>query len=216
MLKIKNLHFNYTKDEILNDVNLVVDKGERVVLIGKSGSGKSTFLQLIAGFITPSQGEIYIEEKIVSSPGKILIPPHKREISMIFQDLALWQHMSVADNITFGLKMRKTPKNQKDAMLDQYLKLVELEGFEKRAISELSGGQMQRVAIARALITSPKLLLLDEPLSSLDELLNKRLRAMIVALQSSLNFTLIYVTHNHDEAKEVATREISLKDAHLS
>lgn len=216
MLEIKNLHFYYQSDKILHDINLIVKNGERLVLHGKSGSGKSTLLQLIAGFIPPMQGEIYIAGKLVSSKGTLHIPPHKREISMIFQDLALWPHMSVEENITFGLKMQKVDRQKRYMLLNQYLKLVELEGFEKRAISELSGGQMQRVALARALITTPKLLLLDEPLSSLDSALNERLRLMIVALQSSLDFTLIYVTHNHAEARDVATRELYLDDAILS
>ncbi len=215
MLEIKNLYFKYGEHEILSDINLLVKQGERVVLLGGSGSGKSTLLHLIAGFIPPSQGTIMIEGKVASSQEKIHLPPHKRGISMIFQDLALWQHMSVGENIEFGLKMQKMPKRQRDTMIKEYLKLVDLEGFEQRAIGQLSGGQMQRVAIARSLITSPKLLLLDEPLSSLDEDLNKRLREMIVTLQSTLGFTLIYVTHNQDEASEVATRKIYLKDGKI-
>ena len=216
MLEIKNLCFSYGENEILKDINLRVKKGERVILLGGSGSGKSTLLHLIAGFIAPSQGTIMIEGKVASSKDTIDMPPHKRGISMIFQDLALWPHMSVGENIEFGLKMQKMPKKQRDTKVEEYLKLVDLEGFENRAISQLSGGQMQRVAIARSLITSPKILLLDEPLSSLDEDLNKRLREMIVTLQSTLGFALIYVTHNQAEAREVATRTISLKETKIA
>jgi ABC-type Fe3+/spermidine/putrescine transport system ATPase subunit len=213
MIELRNLSFSYEDNIILKDINLTVSNNERLVILGSSGSGKTSLLRLIAGFIAPASGEILIDGDIVSKEGKLIITPDKREVAMVFQDLALWPHMNVYENIAFGLKLRKIPKNIRKEKVKEMLSLVDLAGYEKRRIEELSGGQQQRVALARALILSPKVLLMDEPLSSLDNTLNKKLRKEIIKLQEKFGFTLVYVTHNEEEAEEIGTRIITL-DTH--
>ncbi len=213
MITLRNVSFNVKNNIILKDINLTVSNSERLVILGSSGSGKTTLLRLIAGFNTPASGEILIDGNIVSKEGKLIIPPDKREIAMVFQDLALWPHMNVYENIVFGLKLRKIPKKIREKKIREMLSLVSLSGYEKRNIEQLSGGQQQRVALARALILSPKVLLMDEPLSSLDNTLNKKLRKEIIRLQEKFGFTLVYVTHNEEEAEEIGTRVITL-DTH--
>jgi ABC-type Fe3+/spermidine/putrescine transport system ATPase subunit len=210
MIELRNVSLIYKDNIILKDINLIVSNSERLVILGSSGSGKTSLLRLIAGFIAPASGEILIDGDIVSKEGKIIVPPDKREVAMVFQDLALWPHMNVYENIAFGLKLRKIAKNIREEKVKEMLSLVDLTGYEKRRIEELSGGQQQRVALARALILSPKVLLMDEPLSSLDKTLNKKLRKEIIKLQEEFGFTLVYVTHNEEEAEEIGTRIITL------
>jgi ABC-type Fe3+/spermidine/putrescine transport system ATPase subunit len=213
MLELRNLSFSYEDNIILKDISLTVSNNERLVLLGSSGSGKTSLLRLIAGFNTPASGEILIDGDIVSKEEKLIVPPDKREVAMVFQDLALWPHMNVYENIAFGLKIRKIPKNIREEKIKEMLSLVGLSGYGKRRIEELSGGQQQRIALARALILSPKVILMDEPLSSLDNTLNKKLRKEIIRLQEKFGFTLVYVTHNEEEAEEIGTRIITL-DSH--
>jgi len=215
MIKIRNLSFMYENKTILNKIDLTVKPNERLVLLGSSGSGKSTLLKLIAGFIAPDSGEIVIDSKIVSKEGSVIVPPHQRGISMVFQDLALWPHMNVGENIAFGLKMHKVPQKERADKVKAFLELVGLPGYEKKKTEALSGGEQQRVALARALVLSPKVVLMDEPLSSLDEALNIRLRQEIVALQAKLGFTLVYVTHNREEAAEIAQRIVKLEEGRI-
>ena len=213
MIEIKELSFSYEEKTVLQNITLFVKAGERLVLLGSSGSGKSTLLRLIAGFLAPTSGEILINNSLVSKSGKILTPPHKRGISMVFQDLALWNHMNVAQNVAFPLKMQKVPQIEQMQQVSKFLEIVSLKGYEERKIDELSGGEQQRVALARALINAPKVLLMDEPLSSLDEELNIRLRQEIVSLQERLGFTLVYVTHNKEEAAAIAHRIVKIENA---
>ena len=215
MIKIRNLSFNYEQKNILNKIDLWVRPGERLVLLGSSGSGKSTLLKLIAGFLAPDEGEIEIDLKTVSQNGRILVPPHKRAIAMVFQDLALWPHMSVGENIAFGLKMHRVPAKEREMRVKEFLALVGLPGYEDKRTEALSGGEQQRVALARALVLSPKVLLMDEPLSSLDEALNIRLRKEIVSLQEKLGFTLVYVTHNKEEGEEIAQRIVEIRNGSI-
>jgi len=210
MIEFKNISLKQQNKKILKDFNLYIKNGERVVIFGASGSGKTTILRLIAGFITPDSGEIFIDNKRVTKDGKIIIQPHKRDIGMVFQDLALWTHMSVEENIEFGLKIQKIPKKQRKEKVVKFLCLVGLNDYGSKRVNQLSGGEQQRVALARSLVLSPKILLMDEPLSSLDEALNIVLRKEIVKLQLELGFTLVYVTHNMDEAKEIKERIIYL------
>ncbi|WP_198407649.1 ABC transporter ATP-binding protein [Sulfurovum sp. NBC37-1] len=205
----------YEDKNVLNDLDLLVRPKERLVLLGSSGSGKSTLLKLIAGFIAPDSGEIVIDLKIVSKEGSVIVPPHQRGISMVFQDLALWPHMSVGENIAFGLKMHKVPIKERGEKVKAFLALVGLPGYENKKTEALSGGEQQRVALARALVLSPKVVLMDEPLSSLDEDLNRRLRKEIIDLQEKLGFTLVYVTHNREEATEIASRIIKIQDGKI-
>jgi len=210
MIEFRNVSLSYEGNIILKDINLTVSDKERLVILGSSGSGKTSLLRLIAGFNTPASGEILIDGNIVSREGKLIIPPDKREVAMVFQDLALWPHMNVYENIAFGLKIRKIPKNIREEKVREMLSVVNLSGYEKRSIEQLSGGQQQRIALARALILSPKVLLMDEPLSSLDKTLNKKLRKEIIRLQEKFGFTLVYVTHNEEEAEEIGSRIITL------
>jgi len=210
MIELRNVSLSYEKNIILKDINLTVLDGERLVILGSAGSGKTSLLRLIAGFNTPASGEILIDGNIVSREGKLIVPPDKREVSMVFQDLALWPHMNVYENIALGLKIRKIPRHIREEKVREMLSVVSLSGYEKRNIEQLSGGQQQRIALARALILSPKVLLMDEPLSSLDRTLNKKLRKEIIRLQEKFGFTLVYVTHNEEEAEEIGSRIITL------
>ena len=215
MIRLKRLTFRYESKTILDAIDLDVRAGERLVLLGGSGSGKTTILRLIAGFIAPSSGEIAIDTKRVSQAGRIIIPPYQRHVTMVFQDLALWPHMSVGENIAFGLKMHKVPAKEREAKVRSLLALVGLPGYENKSVEALSGGEQQRVALARALVLSPKVVLMDEPLSSLDEALNQSLRKEIVALQEKLGFTLVYVTHNIAEAEEIAERIVEVNNGRI-
>ncbi len=210
MIQFRNVSFRYENNLILKDINIDIPAQERLVILGSSGSGKTSLLRLIAGFNTPASGEILIDGNMVSKAGKIVLPPEKREVAMVFQDLALWPHMNVSENIDFGLKIRKIPKKTREEKVREMLSLVGLSGYEGRSIEQLSGGEQQRVALARALILSPKVLLMDEALSSLDDALNRKLRKEIIRLQEKFGFTLVYVTHNEEEAEEIGSRVITL------
>jgi len=197
---------------LLPRCSLHIKAKERVVILGASGSGKTTLLRLIAGFESPSSGKVLIEGVCVSEAGEILLEPRLRGISMVFQDLALWPHMSVEENIAFGLKMQGVGKKIRLQKVKEMLEMVSLAGYAKKRIHQLSGGEQQRVALARALVLSPKIVLMDEPLSSLDKALNIRLRQEIVALQEKLGFTLVYVTHNEEEAEAIATQTLLMEN----
>ena len=196
--------------QLFRDFSLQIHDRERLVIVGGSGSGKTTLLRLIAGFVAPDAGCVVLDGRTVSDAGKILVPPHERALNMVFQDLALWPHMDVFGNIAFGLKLRKVPRKVQREEVARMLRIVGLEGFETRRIDRLSGGQKQRVALARALILSPKILLMDEPLSSLDPELNRKLRKEILRLHAEFGFTLVYVTHNEEEAREIGERIVRL------
>ncbi len=198
----------YGSTVALDDFNLRIESQERIVILGPSGCGKTTILRLLAGFMAPDNGRISMNGQVVAENKTILIPPEQRNIGMVFQDLALWPHLSVEGNLAFGLKAQGIHRKKRAVKIKEMLQLVGLEGFGQRKPSELSGGQQQRVALARALVSEPRLLLMDEPLSSLDQDLNERLRAEILRLQKKLGFTLLYVTHDRDEAFAMATRII--------
>ena len=187
-----------------------------MVILGPSGCGKTTILRLIAGFLAPDVGRILLNGIEVSKNNKILVPPEKRDIGMVFQDLALWPHLSVYGNIAFGLKVRGVPKHERNLRVREILELVGLPGFERRKPSELSGGQQQRVALARALVLEPKVLLMDEPLSNLDLELNLRLRKEVVRLQEKLGFTLLYVTHDREEAFSIAQTVVVMRKGQVA
>ncbi|RUM70919.1 MAG: iron ABC transporter ATP-binding protein [Sulfurovum sp.] len=210
MIEFNAITLIQNKHIVFNHFNLNIFPKERLVILGASGSGKTTLLRLIAGFIAPSSGDIKIDKHLATHNHHICIPPEQREVGMLFQDLALWPHLNVQGNIEFALIMQKKTKEQRKLKVKEMLQLVGLQGYEKRSIDTLSGGQKQRIALARALATSPKILLMDEPLSSLDTALNETLRKEIVRLQEKMGFTLVYVTHNPKEAKEIATRQIIL------
>ncbi len=215
IIQFQNVSKFYEKKGAVLDFCLEVEKGERVVILGHSGCGKTTVLRLLAGFVPPDRGKILIENEVVSIDGKILKEPEERNIGMVFQDLALWPHMTVKQNLEFGLKARGIKKEEREKRVKQILKLTQIEEFKNEKPSKLSGGQQQRVALARALVLHPKILLMDEPLSSLDFELNIRLRREILKLQKEIGFTLLYITHNREEAFDIASRIIIMKNGKI-
>jgi iron(III) transport system ATP-binding protein len=188
---------------VVDDVSLRIDHGQLVCLLGPSGCGKTTTLRLIAGFLEPSEGEIHVGDRLVSSKLRTL-PPEQRKMSMIFQSYALWPHMTVTENIVYGLRLRKIDRATIAKKLDVILKATKLEILAQRYPGELSGGQQQRVALARALIVEPETLLLDEPLSNLDANLREEMRFEIRRLHDEYRYTTVYVTHDQSEAMTTA------------
>jgi iron(III) transport system ATP-binding protein len=200
----------YGERSTVRDFSLDVEQGERIVLFGPSGCGKTTLLRMLAGFVAPDAGSMLIQGKIAARDGKILIPPEERNLGMVFQDLALWPHLTVDGNLEFSLKAKSIPPAERRQRMDKMLQLLKIEKYASTRPHQLSGGEQQRVALARALVMQPLALLMDEPLSSLDEELNLHLRREIVRLQETLWFTLVYVTHNRSEAEEIGTRIVFL------
>jgi iron(III) transport system ATP-binding protein len=200
-IKLEDIVKRFGTLEAVSHVSLDIRDGELFTLLGPSGCGKTTILRLIGGFHKPDHGEIYFEGKPVSP-----LPPYERNIGMVFQNYALWPHMTIADNITYGLKLKKMPGSEIDEKVSHVLKLVNLTGLEKRYPGQLSGGQQQRVALARALVLNPDVLLLDEPLSNLDAKIRIQVRAEIRKLQKELGITTIYVTHDQEEALTLSDR----------
>jgi len=188
---------------VVDNVSMLIEHGTLVCLLGPSGCGKTTTLRLVAGFVEPSEGEIRVGDRIVSSPQKTL-PPERRNMSMIFQSYALWPHMTVAENIMYGLKLRKIDSDTIKKKLDGILATTRLAPLAQRYPGELSGGQQQRVALARALIVEPETLLLDEPLSNLDANLREEMRFEVRRLHDAFRYTTIYVTHDQSEAMTTA------------
>ena len=216
-IEIKNFTKKYNENTAVNSVSLSVYKGEFLAIVGPSGCGKSTLLRSIAGLETPNEGEIIIEDNLVfSSSTKYSVPPEKRDIALVFQNYALWPHYSVFDNVAYPLKIRKVPKKEIRQKVHQFLSLVKLADKEERYPHELSGGEQQRVALARALIMSPKVLLLDEPLSNLDAKLREQMQTELVRIQKSLNLTVVHVTHDQSEAMELADRIIVMNHGEIS
>lgn len=195
LIRLNGIRKQFDDDVILKSMDLSVMDGEFVTLLGPSGCGKTTTLRIIGGFEKPDAGDIYFAGKRIND-----IPPDKRNINTVFQKYALFPHLNVADNIAFGLKIRKIPAKEISRRVSGMLELVNLQGFEKRPISSLSGGQQQRVAIARAIVNEPKVLLLDEPLGALDLKLRKEMQVELKKLHERLDMTFIYVTHDQEEA----------------
>jgi len=200
-VRLINLWKRFGEVEAVRDVNLMIEEGDFFTFLGPSGCGKTTLLRMIAGFARPDQGTIFFDEVEVKD-----VPPWKRNVGMVFQNYALWPHLSVFENVAFGLKERNLLKSIIQEKTHQALSMVNLEGLEKRRPSELSGGQQQRVALARTLVIEPRLLLLDEPLSNLDAKLRIQMRHELVRIQRDLGITSIYVTHDQEEALTLSTR----------
>ena len=195
IIEIKNLSKAFADNVVLNNLTLDIEKDEFLTLLGPSGCGKTTLLKILAGFESADKGEILFNGKKIND-----IPSYDRTINTVFQKYALFSHMNVYENVAFGLRIKKLPKNEIDVKVKEMLKLVALEGFEKRKIDSLSGGQQQRVAIARALVNEPKVLLLDEPLSALDLKLRKEMQIELKKIQKKVGITFIFVTHDQEEA----------------
>lgn len=200
-VELSNITKRFGLLRAVDDVSLTIGEGDFFTLLGPSGCGKTTLLRAIAGFYTPDAGEIRFGERLVNH-----IPPHRRETGMVFQNYALFPHLSVFDNIAYGLRARKVPKPEIAERIGRIIKSVQLEGLEDRSPSKLSGGQQQRVALARALVISPQILLMDEPLSNLDAKLRVSMREEIRRIQKELGITTIYVTHDQEEAMAVSDR----------
>ncbi|WP_017379892.1 ABC transporter ATP-binding protein [Paenisporosarcina sp. TG-14] len=210
-ISIKNVCFSYpnTESVALDQFSMTIEKGEVISILGRSGSGKSTILRILAGLEKPTKGSLTIQDEIVFDDNTFL-QPEKRGIGMVFQDYALFPHMTVGENILFGLFQLK--KAQKKKRLKEVLELVELEDYEKRYPHQLSGGQQQRVAIARAIAPNPHLILLDEPFSNLDAELQVKIRKDLREILKKANITSIFVTHDENDAHALADRIVKLKN----
>ena len=206
LLELDSVHLAYGERVAVDGVSLTINEGERIVILGPSGCGKTTVLRLLAGLAVPDRGRVLISGRLAAADGRLLIEPEQRGLGMVFQDLALWPHLSVTGNLDLGLRARGVPRAERKPRVKSMLELVELTELAAAKPGELSGGQQQRVALARALVLEPRALLMDEPLSNLDLELNRRLQEEILALQARLGFTLVYVTHDRDEAFGLATR----------
>ena len=207
IVDIKDVNKIYGTNHVVKDLNLQVEEGEFLTLLGSSGCGKTTTLRMIAGFEEPTTGSIRVEGEPIEDK-----EPYERNVNTVFQSYALFPHMTIFDNVAYGLKMKKIPKNERKERVLEMLEMVQLAGFEKRYPSQLSGGQKQRVAIARALINRPKVLLLDEPLGALDLKLRKQMQLELKRLQKKLNITFIYVTHDQEEALTMSDRIAIMHD----
>jgi len=200
-LELLNVYKYYGSILALENINLKIEKGELLTILGPSGSGKSTLLKIIGGFEEPTRGEVYIDGELMNG-----VPPYKRPTSMIFQDLALFPHLNVFNNIAYGLKIRKKPLNEVRRKVREIAELLHIEALLDRRITQLSGGQQQRVALARSLVIEPEILLLDEPLGPLDVKLRKEMQLELRRIQRKLNSTWVYVTHDHEEAIVMSDR----------
>ena len=210
-LEIKEIKKSFTEEEaVLDNISLKISKGEFITLLGSSGCGKTTTLRIIAGLEQPDAGSVWLDGREVTG-----LEPNQRDVNTVFQNYALFPHMNVAENIGYGLKLKKVPKSEIRKKVSQMLELVQLEGYEKRKPSELSGGQKQRVAIARALVNNPEVLLLDEPLGALDLQLRRAMQIELKHLQKKLGITFIYITHDQEEAINMSDRIAVMRDGRI-
>jgi ABC-type Fe3+/spermidine/putrescine transport system ATPase subunit len=210
-ISVRNVTKRFASHQALDSVTLEIAPRESVVILGSSGCGKTTLLRLIAGLEVPDSGEIWLGDVQVAGSGRSLLPPYRRQIGFVFQDLALWPHLTVAGNLAFVLAALTVPRRERRRRIDDALKLVRIEGFAARYPHQLSGGEQQRVALARALIGTPRLLLMDEPLSSLDAELRAAMRTELARIQRTLEVTTIYVTHDREDAAVLADRVIEMR-----
>ena len=210
-LELKEIKKSFTEGEaVLDNISLEISKGEFITLLGSSGCGKTTTLRIIAGLEQPDAGSVWLDGREVTG-----LEPNQRDVNTVFQNYALFPHMNVAENIGYGLKLKKVPKSEIKKKVSQMLELVQLEGYEKRKPSELSGGQKQRVAIARALVNNPEVLLLDEPLGALDLQLRRAMQIELKHLQKKLGITFIYITHDQEEAINMSDRIAVMRDGRI-
>ncbi len=207
LIELTHICKSFEETEVLKDINLYIDKNEFVTLLGPSGCGKSTILRIISGFETPTSGDVLFEGKSI-----LKIPPYERTVNTVFQKYALFPHLNVADNIAFGLKLKKMSQKEINIKVGKVLELVNLSGYENRLITSLSGGQQQRIAIARAIVNEPSVLLLDEPLAALDLKLRQGMQLELKNMQRELGITFIYVTHDQEEALTMSDTVVVMRD----
>ena len=207
VLQLKNINTYFGKNHVIKNVDLNFEKGHFITFLGPSGCGKTTLLRMIAGFYEPDEGEILLNGKNIEK-----VPPYDRNTAMVFQEYALFPHMNVFDNVSYGLRVKKKSKDEIEKRVKQALALMQLEGMEKRFPNQMSGGQQQRVAVARALVMNPEVLLLDEPLSNLDAKLRESVRVELRQIQQKMGLSTIYVTHDQSEALSMSDAIVVLKD----
>jgi ABC-type Fe3+/spermidine/putrescine transport system ATPase subunit len=215
VLEVASLTRRYTQAAAVDGVSFDIPRGEVLCLLGPSGCGKSTILRVIAGIDTPDGGEVRIDGRVMASAGGVFVPPEKRNVGLVFQSYAIWPHMTVAQNVSYPLEVRHVAKADIARKVSDVLRVVGLGGVEHRPATHLSGGQQQRVALARALVYSPRLLLLDEPLSNLDARLRDELRNEIKRIQRELGLTVLYVTHDQLEAMTLADRIAVMRNGRI-
>lgn len=210
MIQLEKIEKNFAGNQVIPSLNLSIIEGEFLTLLGPSGCGKTTLLRMIAGLEEPSEGHIFLDGQQVTH-----LPPYKRDVNMIFQHYALFPHMTVEQNILFGLRMKKVAAKDREKRISQVIALTQLEAYRQRKPRQLSGGQQQRVAIARALVNNPKVLLLDEPLGALDYQLRKALQIELKSLQKELGLTFVYVTHDQEEALTMSDRIVVMNQGQI-
>ena len=206
VIRLENVTKSFNDEKVLDSITLSIKKNEFFTLLGPSGCGKTTMLRIIGGFETADDGNVFFDGVNIND-----VPPNKRNLNTVFQKYALFPHMNVYENVAFGLKIKKTPKDVIDKKVKEMLALINLKGYEKRSVTSLSGGQQQRVAIARALINEPEVLLLDEPLGALDLKLRKSMQTELKKIQQRLGITFIYVTHDQEEALTMSDTIVVMK-----
>ena len=215
-IELRTVTKAYGKRAAVDGISLSIERSERAVLLGPSGCGKTTVLRLVAGLEVPDSGVVGIYGRRVAESGRNLVQPEQRGIGMVFQDLALWPHMTVCEHLAFPLRFDTQCKvADRPARIRQVLEMVRMADYARAWPAELSGGEQQRVALARALVTYPPIVLMDEPLSSMDEELNLHLRRELLSLHAELAFTLLYVTHSAEEAADIGSRDISMREGKL-
>lgn len=210
-LDVRGVTKRHGRRPVVDDVALQVQSGESIVIVGPSGSGKTTLLRMVAGLEVPDEGEVWLEGRRISGPREIVVPPYERHLGFVFQDLALWPHMTINQHLEFVVNNGRVPASERQARVRDALTRTRIDQLGERYPHQLSGGEQQRAALARAIVTRPHLLLLDEPLSNLDPDLRTALRAELARIRGELGLTVLHVTHDYDETGEPADRVIRMK-----
>ena len=210
LIKLEHISKSFDGQMVLDDLDLNIHENEFVTLLGPSGCGKTTTLRILGGFVNPDNGRVIFDSRDITN-----VPPNKRHLNTVFQKYALFTHMTIADNIAFGLKIKNKPKSYIDNKIKYALKLVNLEGYEKRIPDSLSGGQQQRIAIARAIVNEPKVLLLDEPLGALDLKLRQEMQYELIRMKNELGITFVYVTHDQEEALTMSDTIVVMNQGYI-